>query len=212
MRNAGSGMTLVEVLVVAGIIVLLIGIVAPTVVRSKRAAQRLVCLINVRNVALGVMWYAQENTGLLPPTVQRADQDERPDLSANILFHRQLGFDLPEILGGYVSPGAFNCPEARGAEYEPPPPDVDIVHSNYLFAWGAVKGTPEEGYRRLKDAPPSAVAVVDLTWSIYMHGQLVFGGNHLKGNSDGSRRACFVADDQDDRVGMQYILSSLRPI
>ena len=61
-RN-GRGFSLVELLVVVGIIALLIGILIPVVSRSRRAAMRTQCLSNLRQVTMAWVAYADAHNG-----------------------------------------------------------------------------------------------------------------------------------------------------
>ena len=63
--------TLVELLVVIGIIAILIAILMPVVNRAKEAGVRTQCLANLRQLTMGWTMYAQENKGHLlnPDTV-----------------------------------------------------------------------------------------------------------------------------------------------
>lgn len=65
--------TLVDVLVCIAIIAVLIGLLIPTLGRVNETARRVVCQSNVRQVGLGVVMYADEHKGQLPPSkfVQR---------------------------------------------------------------------------------------------------------------------------------------------
>lgn len=65
-KSRASGFTLVELLVVIGIIALLISILLPALNRVKQQANRLVCQSNMRQIAIGVMTYVADNKGYMP--------------------------------------------------------------------------------------------------------------------------------------------------
>ena len=60
------GFTLVELLVVIGIIALLISILLPALNRARESARRTACLNNLRQVHLTFMYYAQDNRDRVP--------------------------------------------------------------------------------------------------------------------------------------------------
>ena len=61
-----SAFTLVELLVVIGIIALLISILLPALSRAKQTANRVKCLSNLRQLGMGFQLYALSNKGRFP--------------------------------------------------------------------------------------------------------------------------------------------------
>ena len=64
--GAGAGFSLVELLVVIGIIAVLIGILLPALNKARESARRTVCLSNVRQLAAAALLYVADNKDYLP--------------------------------------------------------------------------------------------------------------------------------------------------
>ena len=58
--------TLIELLVVVGIIALLVSMMLPDLGQARRSAKAAVCLSNMRQMAIGMVMYAQSNRDTLP--------------------------------------------------------------------------------------------------------------------------------------------------
>lgn len=65
-RQPRRGFTLIELLVVISIIAVLISLIAPAVQSARRAARKLECLNNMKNVALAMQNFSSSSGGALP--------------------------------------------------------------------------------------------------------------------------------------------------
>ena len=66
MRRRGRGFTLIEVLVVLGVIALVVALVLPAVQAAWESARRALCGNNLRQIGLGILHY-EATFGCLPP-------------------------------------------------------------------------------------------------------------------------------------------------
>src|SRR5687768_10281296 len=66
MDSKRKGFTLVELLVVIGIIALLISILLPALGKARESAKKTQCASNMRQLSLALVMYTDANKGIMP--------------------------------------------------------------------------------------------------------------------------------------------------
>jgi prepilin-type processing-associated H-X9-DG protein len=66
MRPKGGAFTLVELLVVLGIIAVVIALLLPALSRSREQANQVTCLSNLRQIGTAIVLYCEDNNGWFP--------------------------------------------------------------------------------------------------------------------------------------------------
>jgi prepilin-type N-terminal cleavage/methylation domain-containing protein len=115
------GFTLVELLVVIGIIAILVALVLPAVFSARSTSRKISCLNNLHQIGLAVNAYAERNGGSIPfgpkapPIMTAADfypSTGAPTSLVSLMDGRPVGLGL--LLSGDLerSPQVFFCPDS----------------------------------------------------------------------------------------------------
>jgi len=154
--NGETGFSLLEVLVVIGIISILAGILYPAMRKARRHAKRLLTRSNQRQIVQAVTVYAVENNGRFPDSVATIGVGWNWNWSEPTLItgyearSPRLNRSMSAYLGSYINDvGILACPNApeeyknlqqvwdAADEWDNPETDPvkDPVSGNYCFYW-----------------------------------------------------------------------------
>jgi prepilin-type N-terminal cleavage/methylation domain-containing protein len=149
------GFTLVELLVVIGIIALLLAILMPAMAKARETAVRTACASNLRQIASGVVMYANENRGWLP---QRYEVKKRVLSAADVALGSKVNTleeGVQTVLEQYVGKQVFRCPADFG-DATSATPVFDRFGSSYDVQ-GSRVGDPSKGKLNMKSSKHLAI-------------------------------------------------------
>ena len=121
--SRSKGFTLVELLVVIGIIALLISILLPSLNRARETANRVKCSSNLRQVGQAILLYSNENKGNYPRTIYN------PTGSGNNIALNASDDDT----NGVVAANSFRDPFLKTGGSGPAPLDNDVNQAMFLL-------------------------------------------------------------------------------
>ena len=133
--------TLIELMVVVGIIAILSAILGPCLYNAKAAARRSTCAFNLRQMGIGVLSYIQDYDSCFPQTKGHFTQHPNIDDASGSIELPDYGSPMRH-LGSYTT-GLADCPsdpDPDGTMNCASVPNANPQMSSYLangyFVWG----------------------------------------------------------------------------
>ena len=149
MKSRKKGFTLVELLVVIGIIALLISILLPSLNRARNAAMNVTCQSNLRQLYLATVMYASENKEFLPlpqgaaGAIARIKEEQYATLNFSIWYNALPRYLNQKPMGGGGRVRNFSYAAADIGKFQ-----SDLGNTKSIFVCSAAAGKAGIALRR----------------------------------------------------------------
>lgn len=168
--GAGArGFSLIDVLVTISVIAVLVGLMLPTIAGIRETTRKVVCASNARQLGLGIVMFADDHRGAMPPSRFALKRPEDPNAQPSLMSLVRVqevanSWDGLGVLfdSDYLNaPGVFYCPSHRGLhpyrDYaELWTGDPAEVYCNYHY-----RGSTPEGRTQLSMFSPDMAIISD---------------------------------------------------
>ncbi|HVT89090.1 MAG TPA: type II secretion system protein [Tepidisphaeraceae bacterium] len=127
-----AGFTLVEVLVVIGIVAILVAILLPAMTRAREAANRTACLSNLKQIYEAFHFYAMDNDDQVPLGYRTASKQYNSMVYSTTAGGFWVLFGVMKQAGYLPSPKVLYCPSENNTKFmydtaDNPWPAPDVV-------------------------------------------------------------------------------------
>lgn len=159
-RKSSYGFSIIELLVVIGIVAVLLGILLPTVARAREIGRRTACAANLRSIGIAARALATENGGKFPitfslPFEKLSDRKRMPmvisldsSLMADEAKWKALGVPMSQWNKAGAIEGVWKCPSSphEQRKYNLTNPDEaknwgPVLRMDYMYVAGMVGKT-----------------------------------------------------------------------
>jgi prepilin-type N-terminal cleavage/methylation domain-containing protein/prepilin-type processing-associated H-X9-DG protein len=153
-RRSRPAFTLVELLVVIGIIALLISILLPSLNKARRAADMVACSSNMRQIGMAFRMYAGDNKDAIPFAYLRDDTGQIPQSTWDMQLDKYMGGkgDAYGFAGAKMptNTAPYLCPADTTLMRNPshtwniaiPGPNGTVIPKSYAMTYGKYPWEP----------------------------------------------------------------------